>query len=53
MAARKNLMLHISLIAFLPSSQLKYMLTMKFCSEEERKIIIDENKRQYELEKSI
>jgi hypothetical protein len=53
MAARKRHMLHISLIAMMPSSQLKYMLTMKFSSEEERRLIIEDNKAQYELEKSV
>ena len=53
MAARKHMMLHISLIAMMPSSQLKYMLTMRFCSAEERRMIIQDNKLQYELEKSV
>lgn len=53
MAARKNMMMHISFIAFLPSSQLKYMLTMKFATPEEKKLIIEDNERQYQLEKEI
>lgn len=52
-AARSNYMSHISFIAFIPSYQLKYMLTMKYGSEMDKQIMKDDADKQWKAEKDL